>query len=205
MVLTDVWWTVPNWRVPNRLSTLGGSHSRGLDQPCRTWASVSQEWRVARGMMLYLPIPGRFRICECWTEVQPFRVWEGAAQPPPPHQQELESLCGLLSVEYAHHEVPRAVVLAGHGSAYGRHALLTSPAHRGVVQRHTSPGRSEVVGARDFAEARAGRPPSPRLGEQGGRVFATRWTDGLKCLHSKERRGSRSCRNTRLRKIVETG
>lgn len=85
--------------------------------------------------------------------------FEGGRQPLPQHhhQKQLEALFGLLSVGYTGHEYLGELVLAGHGSVYGSDALPTitcSPAHRGVVQRRTSPGRSEDIAARGFAEAR---------------------------------------------------
>lgn len=76
------------------------------------------------------------------------------------------------------------MVLAGHGSVYGEDALLTSPAHRGVVRRRTSPGRSEGVGARDLRRGSCGQTPTPKPGEAGRLVLAkSTWrSDGLKCL-----------------------
>lgn len=55
------------------------------------------------------------------------------------------------------------MALADHRPEYGKDAaLLTSPAHRGVVQRRTSPGRSEVVGARGLRRGSRGHTPIPK-------------------------------------------
>lgn len=88
------------------------------------------------------------------------KPFEGGRQPLSHQHQQLEALFGLLSVGYTGHEYLGELVLAGHGSVYGSDALPTitcSPAHRGVVQRRTSPGRSEDIAARGSAEARVGR------------------------------------------------
>lgn len=88
-------------------------------------------------------------------------------------RQQLESLYGLLSVDYMRRAVPGSVFLGGHGSAYGRHALLHPHLlHRGVVQRRTSPGRSEDVDARDLRRGSRGQTPTTttRPGAVGSEV-----------------------------------
>lgn len=73
-------------------------------------------------------------------------------------QQQLESLYGLLSVDYMRRAVPGSVFLGGHGSAYGRHALLTLTCFTVVScngARVQAEARMSTLGT--YAEARVGR------------------------------------------------
>lgn len=63
-------------------------------------------------------------------------------------RRQLESLYGLLSVGCIRRAVPGSVFLGGHGSAYGRHALLTLTSFTVV----------SCNGARVQAEARMSTP-----------------------------------------------
>lgn len=104
--------------------------------------------------------------------------------------------CGLLSVIHTRHKVPASMVLADHGSVYGTDALLTSPAHRGVVRRRTSPGRSEDVGARDLRRGSRGQTPTPRPGRRRGcfLVNLKDWQSAVSTQQESRGRGSKSNR-----------
>lgn len=135
MVLADVWWTVPNWRVPDRLSTLGGSHPQLLMNLAETGLRCSRCSSAVPCEMILLvvgrPLVVQFRI----------PVWD---------MRVLSSRAALVK-------------LAGHGPEYGRERLalhldLTCSAWCRATAHESRQKRGLSALTKVFAEARVGQP-----------------------------------------------
>lgn len=192
MVLADVWWTVPNWRVPDRLSTLGGSHPRpliNLAEPglcgasksigcCALWDGALVVVQVVVGR----PILGRFRICEGRTRGPALWRLGGSGSTSEQQRQRRQQGVSLRTAVRGLH-TPRGT--CGHGMGQNTAETPCSPHLLTVVSCDGARVQAEArMSARGtYAEARVGRLQLQSLGAAERLLSWSPWRTGsLRCL-----------------------